>query len=260
MNDPGVGRVTRIIWLVLLLLSACQPRASALRRIQHAGAVRVALDPSFPPFESVAPNGEVQGLDVDLAREIAARLGVEAQFVTIGYDGLYDALTAGRADLIISALYFDPARSRDFVATRPYFDAGEGLVVPQTSEIADFSSLSGKRLAVVYGTSGHMAALGWQKRLEPACRLVPYDTAEEALAALQAGEADAALVDAITAQDLPPTLRLLQPLLTHEPYVIVGRAADADLVSAVDRIVQQMAEDGTLAALIRRRMVTPTAE
>ncbi len=249
----------RLVWLLLLFV-ACHPAPQALSRIQHAGVLRVALDPSFPPFESVSAQGEVQGLDVDLAREVAKQLGVQAQFVTISYDGLYDALTAGRADLIISALYFDQARSRDFIATSPYFDAGEGLVVPQETAITGIESSAGRKLAVVYGTTGHMTALEWQKRLQPAPQLLTFDTPDAALDALQAGEADAALVDAITAQNLPPTLRLLRPLLTHEPYVIVGRSEDADLVQAVDRAVQQMAEDGTLDTLIRRWMVTPTDE
>ncbi|MFN3761678.1 MAG: transporter substrate-binding domain-containing protein, partial [Anaerolineae bacterium] len=64
------------------------------------------MDASYPPFESIDGEGNLVGLDVDLGRELAARLGVEAHFVAnLSYDGLYDALTADQVDVLISALY-----------------------------------------------------------------------------------------------------------------------------------------------------------
>ena len=57
--------------------------------------------------------------------QIADALGVNAQFVTTGYDALYDALTVGRADIIISALYPDPSRTAAFAYSTPYFNGGD---------------------------------------------------------------------------------------------------------------------------------------
>jgi hypothetical protein len=73
------------------------------------------MDASFPPFEFWDGEGNLVGFDVDLGREIAARLGVRVEFVAnLSYDGLYDALAAEQVDVVISALYVDPTRMADF--------------------------------------------------------------------------------------------------------------------------------------------------
>ena len=121
-------QVARLVLLAVVLLLACTSHTDSLTRIRDAGILRVAIDPAFPPFEFVDGTGTLVGLDVDLGRQIAARLGVDAHFVTTGYDALYDALTVGRADVIISALYPDPSRMQNFAFTRSYFNAGEVLL------------------------------------------------------------------------------------------------------------------------------------
>ena len=72
--------------------------------------------------------GQIVGLDVDLARAIAFDLGVEAEFVNIGFDGLYDALLARRVDMVISGLPYDPRWTQDVAYTLNYFNrrAGSG--------------------------------------------------------------------------------------------------------------------------------------
>ncbi len=77
--------------------------------IQERGIWRVGLDPSFPPFELLNEAGAPVGFDVDLAHALAARLDVELEIVTIGFDGLTDAVQVGRIDSVISALPLRPA-------------------------------------------------------------------------------------------------------------------------------------------------------
>ena len=73
--------------------------------IQQTGMLRVGMDASYPPFEEIdETTGELRGYDVELAREIGRRLGLEVQFVNIGFDGLYDALITKKVDAVISAL------------------------------------------------------------------------------------------------------------------------------------------------------------
>ncbi len=244
-----------MLWLALLalLLTGCAGQPDAVARVRASGILRIAMDPSFPPFEFVDGGGVLMGLDVDLARQIAARLGVEAHFVATSYDGLYDALTVNRADLIISALYPDLARSRDFAFSQPYFNAGAVLMVQQTATIDALEGLSGRRLGAVFGTEGHMEALRLEALLAPPPVILTWDTAEEAVAALVAGQVDGVIVDNIAAQQARLSgapLRILDPPLTDERYVVAARRADAALIEAVDAILQEMQADGTLEALI----------
>ena len=213
------------------------------------------MDPSFPPFEFVDEAGSAAGLDVDLARELARRLGVQAHFVATTYDGLYDILTVEGADVTISALYPDPTRAQDFVFSRPYFEAGQMLVVPPDSDVTSVDDLAGQRVLVVFGTAGHMEALRWEELLSPPPTLVPCEGVAEVLAALGAGEAEAAVVDNLAAQAAlahGAAIQVLDPPVTSEPYVIVARSQDGDLLEKLDEFLEEMGDDGTLATLVAR--------
>src|SRR5690348_3842448 len=74
-------------------------------RIQASGVLRVGTDATYPPFESIE-NGQYVGYDMDLARALAAGLGVRAEFVNLSLDGQYDALAQDKVDVLISALPF----------------------------------------------------------------------------------------------------------------------------------------------------------
>jgi ABC-type amino acid transport substrate-binding protein len=251
-------RAVRLIVAALLLLCACSgPRSNPLKRIQSTGTLRVALDPSFPPFEFVDGSGQVVGLDVDLARAIAARLGVKAHFVSTGYDALYDALTVGRADVIISALYPDPSRMQTFDFSPSYFNAGEVLVVPEDTSIAGVPDLAGKQVALVFGTEAHMVALQWEKTMPTPPILMVGDAPETITSVLAAGIVDAVILDNVTAQMAladTPGLRVLTPPITDEPYTIAARKEDAKLLEAISAILDEMEANGELDTLIRRWM------
>ena len=73
--------------------------------------IRFAINPTYMPFDGLGSHGDFFGIDVDIANEIARRLGKRAEFVIAGYDSLYDVLRVGQADATISALPIDPASS-----------------------------------------------------------------------------------------------------------------------------------------------------
>jgi len=240
---------------LLIFLVACNTKSDALTRIQQAEMLRVAMDPSLEPFEFVDGSGHPTGFDVDLAKQIGARMNVDVQFVTTSYDGLYDALTVGRADIIISALYPDPSRSQAFAFSPPYFQAGEMLIVRDNSEIQGVMDLAGLEVMVIYGTEAHMIAQNWQQTIDPPPVLLPGDAAATVLGVLAAGYADAVLVDNISAQvhlrDIQG-LRVLGSPVNDNPYVIAARAQDRDLIQAIGNIITEMHTDGTLDALLER--------
>jgi polar amino acid transport system substrate-binding protein len=252
-----------IIVLILagvLITAGCGSRPDSLSRIQTAGVIRVATDPSFPPFEFVNDDGQIAGFDADLARALAGHLGVEAHFVTTGYDALYDALTVGRADVIISALYPDPSRSSAFRFSSPYFNAGEVLVVPRTSEITAPEDVAGKTVICVFGTEGHMTALRWETTLSPPATLLTVDDPVTITRRLEQGEAQAVLVDHVSAQAAlgrEPDLRIVTPPVTDEPYVVAVRREDDDLAEAIDAALAELGADGTLEGMIQRWLRQP---
>ena len=244
-----------------ICLTACVSSDDALDHVCETGILRVGMDASFPPFEFVSADGMLAGFDVDLAQELAQRLGsalsatgkIELQFTAnLSYDGLYDALALGQVDVVISALVVNPARMADF-AYVSYFDAGQVLVVRSGgTNIGSMSDLSGRVLAVEFGTRGDQEARKWTRRVLD-LSVVPYQTATEALFALKAGEVDAALVDhvsALAAGVAGEGLVIVGEPVISEPYAVAVRKDDRRLLSAVDEALAEMEADGTMDALV----------
>ncbi len=213
------------------------------------------MDPSFPPFEYIDAAHTIQGLDADLAHEIARRLDVEVQLITTNYDGLYDALTVGRADVIISGLFPDPARTADFTFSKPYFNAGQVLITRTSSPEREVADLAGKPLAVLFGTTGHIVALQWEETLSPPPIISPYERPAETLAALEAGTVTGAVLDNVSAQTalIQGDAYQVTELPTQvEPYVIAARRQDAALIKEIDRILSELQEEGLWEALLEK--------
>lgn len=242
----------------LIALSSCTGSADAWSRVQETSVLRVGMDASFPPFEYVDETGVLTGFDVELAREIAARMGggtpFEVQFVAnFPYDGLYDALSVEQIDVAISALYVDAGRMADFAYSASYFNAGQVLVAGD-EQLAAVEDLAGRTLAVEFGGAGDIVARAWQRRL-PDLEVLPCSTADAALGQVVAGAADAALVDqlsALAAIGAGRNLVVVGSSVTDEPYAVAVRRQDRALLRAIDEALATMAADGTLAALQQR--------
>jgi ABC-type amino acid transport substrate-binding protein len=236
---------------VLLLRRA--PKDASLEHMQQTGVLRVGMDAAYPPFEWIDEQNQLVGLDVDLANEIGKRLGVRMEFSNIAYDGLYDALYTRKVDVLISGL----VNAREFWGkasfSQPYFNMGEQIVILNRSDIGNMEDMAGKTAAVEVGSGGDVEARKWQRRIAD-FTVTRYPDANAALAAVLNGEADAALVDGVTAR-----------LGTgeHAELRIAGSVADTLVAAAVhpespalkalvDQALNQIAQDGTLDSLINK--------
>lgn len=214
----------------------------------------VGLDPTFPPFEN-GDTGELHGIDVDLARAIGEQLGVEVRFSYLGYDGLYDALATEQVDVLLSALVIDLGKTKDFAYTRPYFNAGQFLVVHrETADIETQDDLGGRVVAVELGSEGHVQAIQWERRV-PNLTIQPVNTPDDALWLVLQKEADAAVVDQVSGRLYirnAPELQLLEEPITVEPYAAVVRIDNQTLLEKLDNTLADMEESGELDAIIAR--------
>lgn len=256
-------RFSRLSLLTLLALATtlagCAVNEDRWDEIAASGVLRIGIDPTYPPF-AAAEGNNVVGLDIDLAQALARELGLEPKFVYFGYDGLYDALTTGQVDMLISALVVAPERTKDVAFTPGYFDAGQFLIVPaNNNNTQGMADLAGRRLAVEQGALGHVTALEWQRRL-PDMTVLPFTSVDEAMDALTAGAADAALVDHVGARlhaaNLPAgqsaSFQLLPEPVVPEPYVIALRIDDQMLLRELTAGIQKLKDNGELDLIIKR--------
>ena len=202
-----------------------RPPDPFLEAITTRGVLRVGTDPSYPPFE-VAKEGAVVGYDADLSRALAAELGVRVEFVPLALDTMYDALAAGKADMLVSALPFIYERQKEVSYSVPYYQAGQIMIVRRGDiRITSAADLVGKRVGVELGSNADTEARRLARTSVPSMKLRSlYRSPQEALDALAVGDVDAAITDNTSAQSymiahggkLIPVL----PPLTDEPYVV----------------------------------------
>lgn len=240
----------RYLVLVILLVQ-CSPQNQSWQRIEQAGVIRFGIDPTYPPFEAADAQTEY-GLDVDLASAIAEDLGLQAEFVHFGYDGLYDALLTYQVDVLISALTISQEKTRDFAFSDSYYNAGQMLVSQITSPYDEDSNLVGKTIAVELGAEGHLIATTWQRKV-PELSIRPYSDPNEVLAAVSEGHADAAIIDNTTgrlylAQDA--NLVFSKTPITHEPYAAVVRITDEMLLANLNESLARLSNSRKLDQII----------
>ncbi len=230
--------------------------------MQDRGTWRVGMDPAFPPFESLDASGAPVGFDVDLARQMAATWGLQVEIVAMGYDGLLDALIAGKLDSIVSAFPLDPRMTEDVAFSAPYFDAGIFLAVQDLpgQTITGPEDLPGRTVAVEWGGAGDAVGRQLQRQLAatptadsaPTITFLPFETQAEALTALLSGQADAALVDGVSlkmAQGQGAPLISVGPALESNPYVIAAPIAAHRLQEKIANTLSQFQAQGIFTRL-----------
>lgn len=238
--------------LFALVAPGCTRQGATWQRIEEEGILRVGLDPTYPPFET-ADDRDLEGIDVDLARALAAELDLEVEFVYFGFDGLYDALATEQVDVLISALVIRVEQTKDFAYSEPYFNAGQILIVPsENEEIQEMADLNGRILGVELGAEGHVIATQWERRL-PDFTVIPYNSPQEALDGLRQGDSDAVLIDAISGRlylKEHSELQALDEPVTVEPFALVVRKEDQILLKNLDRALERLEQSGRLEMII----------
>lgn len=215
----------------------------SLERVQKAGELVVGLDPSYPPFEVVNGQGQLDGLDVQLAREVGRRLGVRVRFIAVDFGSIFDALQVGKMDVILGGVSPDPDYAKTTIYTRPYFDDGLVLVVNQRAP--------NRTVGIESGSDADLD----QDRLKTEVtgyRFQQFDDQDQIRASLAAGSLRGTIVDAATADEWArelPGVAVQPRLLTSSPFVIAVRIGDGKLRDALSRTLARMQQDGFIAKL-----------
>jgi ABC-type amino acid transport substrate-binding protein len=246
----GLGLLSLAVWA-----GQQMPPDLYLRQIESTGKLRVGIDPSYPPFEAVR-DGKIEGYDAELARALGADLGAQVEFVPMAIDTMYDALAAGRVDILISALPFVYERQVDVRYSTPYYQAGQVLLVKAGQlAIASVQELAGKRVGVELGSNADTEARRLARTSVAGMRVMSvYESPAEALDALSKGEIDAAITDNTSAQAYlgaqNGALAILSPPLTDEPYVVAMPNRATGLSARVDAVIGRLRTSGELARMM----------
>jgi ABC-type amino acid transport substrate-binding protein len=226
---------------------------------QRRGTLRVAVDYGFSPFSDIK-DGQPMGYDIDLARAVAAKLGLRVEFVPSGIEAIYEDLANAKADMAASAVPYAPEQGWRASFSSFYFNAGQVLVVPRAALIAGVQQLGGRRVGAPLGSEADTYLRKLRANDPTISAQSNYDTAAEVLADLRRGALDAAIVDnaaALQAVGRDPALRLIEPALTLEPYVLAMPVAAFQLRAEVNRALEELRAEQFFEQLNEKWFVGP---
>ena len=211
--------------------------------------LRVGVDDTYPPMEFRDDTNKLVGFDVDLTNAIVEKLGVEVEFISTAWDGIFPALKANKFDCIISSASMTKEKLENFLYSQPYLSNGQYIVVkPEDNSINKPEDLKGKNVGAQINTTSSKAAEKYQKITE--FKLTTYDQVIQPFADLKTGRIDAIVVDAMVAKDYeakdPKSYKVTTAKLTNEPIGIVYSKANTELKKKVDTIIAGLKADGTL--------------
>ena len=223
--------------------------------IRQRGRLIVGLDQSTNLFSFRDPvSGQLEGFDVDIAREIARDLvgdPSKVEFRLLTSPERITALENQTVDIVVNAMTITCARAEQIAFSTVYFEASQRLLVPKDSDIQGPADLAGKRVCAQVDTT----SLATVARVAPAATLLAVQNWDDCLVALQQGQADAASTDnsilaGLAVQD--PNLHIVGPSLEPEPYGIGINKAQDDLVRAVNAGLERIRGDGTWRSLYQK--------
>lgn len=251
------------ILLALTLVSGCvQTRGegvaaqsvTALDRISQSGQLVVGTAGSMPPMNMTTKDGEVIGLEPDMANQMAAAMGVKTIFKTMPFADLLPALEAGKVDMVMSGMTITGKRNIKVAFVGPYFISGKTFLttekwVASAKQPEEVNSPETKLTALRGSTSQEFVALAF-----PKATLLPAKDYGESVAMVIQGKADAMIADypiCLLSVIRYPDNNLISvvPPYTYEPIGIAIQKNDVLLVNWLENFLGTMAGSGDLKEL-----------
>ena len=216
------------------------------------GTLIVGFDQDFPPMGFVGDNGEYTGFDLDLAKEVASRLGLEYKAQPIAWDSKDMELESGNIDCIWNGFTIT-GREDDYTWTTPYMANKQVFVVANDSDIKSQADLAGKVVEVQADSSAEAALKENQDLANTFGQLLTTPDYNTAFMDLEQGAVDAVAMDVIVAgyqiKQRNADFKILDDSLSEEEYGIGFKKGNTELRDKVQRALEEMAADGTLAKI-----------
>lgn len=213
------------------------------------GTLIVGFDQDFPPMGFVGDDGEYTGFDLELAQEVAKRLGLEYKAQPIAWDSKDMELESGNIDCIWNGFTMT-GREDDYTWTEPYMANQQVFVVANDSDINSQADLAGKIVEVQADSSAEAALKEAPELTATFKELLTTADYNTAFMDLEQGAVDAIAMDVIVAgyqiQQRNADFKILDDSLSEEEYGVGFKKGNTELRDKVQSTLEEMAEDGTL--------------
>ena len=241
------------LFLMTALVLASTSLAATTPSTLTKGVLKIGMEGTYAPFTYKDDKGNLTGFDVDIAKAVAAKLGLKPEFVLTEWSGILAGLQANKYDVIVNQVGITPEREKAIGFSAPYAYSSPQIIVKKTGNFAPktLADLKGKRVGVGLGSN-------FEKQLRDASgiNVVTYPGAPEYLADLAAGRLDAAYNDRllvgylIKKEGLP--VRGAGVIGQPEAVGIAVKKTNTGLKAAIDKALLQLKADGTYAKISRQ--------
>ena len=211
-----------------------------------ADKVKMITEATFPPYEFLRGH-EIVGIDVEICRAIAQKLGREFSCETVDFDSVIPAVISGKADLAAAGITITEDRKKNVDFSVPYVKTGIVVIYKKSVGFTGAEQLKGKKIGVQGGTTSETYVLNELKQ-EPERSRSPA----ESVAALKSGRVEFVIADIDPAKNCvkgEPDLAI-SDFITSEEYAIAIKKGQPELLKTINDTIAEVKADGRLAKWI----------
>ena len=230
--------------IIICLLLGCEKKSDP-------NALIVVTSADYPPYASLV-DGKVEGIDVDIARAVAQKMGKTLVLNNISFTSIFSSLRANKADMGVAAITESDDPPTGICFSKPYFKDGISCVLRSSHQIKDTQKMKHLKVAVQMG----VALPRYAEKYWPKENIVLFDDMQVAFEALKQGKVDVALCDSAPAvyfAQFNPDMDVVECKGAMTP-VFAAMKEGSPLKAKVDAALQAMEADGTLARIQKKWM------
>lgn len=240
---------------VTLMLVGCSSVADTqsdtpnIDKIKSDGKITMLTNAEFPPFEYVGYAGKIEGIDVDVANEIASDLGVSLEVIDMNFDFLIDSVKSNKGDFAAAGLTITSEREEQISFSVRYVTSAQYMLIKSGSKLTP-DDLKDATVAVQQSTKGDFYTtddIGCENVLR-------FQSAVEAGQALISGKCDAVILDELPAYSIananPKEVEVYDELLTSEDYAFAVKKGKTDLLNAINDTLMRLMREGKINKFI----------
>lgn len=223
-----------ILIMLVLLLCGCQKKEDTIVMVTEAG---------FAPYEYYE-NGEIIGIDVDIAKEIAKYLGKKLVIKDIDFDSIINELNSGKADFALAGMSISAEREEEVDFSLEYAKSKQVIVALKNSNIKTVNHLKNKRIAVQLGSVGDIYA----SEIE-GVTIIQQKKFLSAAQDVKSGKADCLIMDALPAQELVKNnkeLTILNIELFTDKYAAAVAKGNKKLLKGINTVLKKLMDSGKI--------------
>ena len=233
---------------------------TSLTDVQAAGHFTLGLDADFAPMGFTDDNGEIVGFDIDLAKAVGEKMGVDVEVKPIDWDSKDMELSSGKIDVIWNGFSITDERRQEVLFSNPYLSTKQSIVVKKGSDITKKADLAGKKIALQDGSTSEDALKADTATYESVGddNISRFKENSQVLMEVDSGRADAAVIDEVFVryylqkENLLDKYTVLEEGFDEEDYGVGGRKGDYALMEAINNALEEFKEDGTTSEISQK--------